>query len=119
VDEVGERLMPLGEVRIRAMFGGCGIFEGGDMFGLISADSRLYLKVDDATRQRYEEAGAERFMTMPYFEVPGEVSRTRSCWRGGRARPSRWRTQWRRRNPRASGHRPSPRPSPMYGPGTY
>jgi len=72
-DYVGDLLDPFGDVTIRAMFGGHGIFESGDMFALISSEERLYFKADDSNRADYEAAGAERFQTMPYYEVPEEV----------------------------------------------
>ena len=77
-----ERLAPLGDVTQRKMFGGAGFWEGGDMFALLSSKSRFYLKVDDTTRPRYEDAGSEPFMPrmgdrepmeMPYFTVPDDV----------------------------------------------
>ncbi len=73
VEFVIEQLEPVGEITNRAMFGGHGIWESGDMFALISSDSTLYFKVDDATRPRYEEAGSEQFMTMPYWSVPADL----------------------------------------------
>ncbi len=69
---VMELLAPLGDVTSRAMFGGYGIFEKGDMFALISG-SRLYFKVDDSNRPAYENASSEQFAPMPYYEVPAEV----------------------------------------------
>ncbi len=68
-----ELLGPVGDVTIKAMFGGYGIFEDGDMFVLISRDDRIYFKVDDTNRADYEAAGAEQFKPMPYYEVPEEV----------------------------------------------
>ena len=73
VEFVVEQLEPAGDITHKAMFGGHGIWESGDMFALISADSELYFKVDDATRPRYEEAGSEQFMTMPYWSVPADL----------------------------------------------
>ena len=66
----------IGGVHSRAMFGGYGIFHDGDMFALISSASRLYFKVDDTNRTRFEEAESERFQRMPYFEVPIDVLET-------------------------------------------
>jgi DNA transformation protein len=73
VGYVMELLEPLGAVTGRAMFGGFGIWEDGDMFALLDRESTLYFKVDDTTRVRYEDAGSEQFMTMPYWSVPVEV----------------------------------------------
>lgn len=72
-DYAMELLEPVGDVTARAMFGGHGIFESGDMFVLISRDDRIYFKVDDTNRADYEAAGSEQFKPMPYYEVPEEV----------------------------------------------
>ncbi len=82
VREVAQRLAPLGDVTSRKMFGGAGFWESGDMFALLSSDSMLHFKVDDATRPRYEAAGSAAFapqmgdrppVEMPYFVVPDEI----------------------------------------------
>lgn len=73
VEYVIEQLEPAGEITHKAMFGGYGIWESGDMFALISSDSTLYFKVDDETRPRYEEAGSEQFMNMPYWSVSADL----------------------------------------------
>ncbi len=65
-------LEPLGDIRARAMFGGYGIFEDGDMFGLMSG-SGLFFKMGDANRAAFEAIGAEQFNQMPYFRVPDRV----------------------------------------------
>jgi len=60
----------LGPVRIRAMFGGAGIYadlpDGPLMFGLI-ADETVYLKTDDQNRSLFEAEGCEPFV----YEAPG------------------------------------------------
>lgn len=61
VDFCLELLQPLGNCSARRMFGGWGIYLDGVMFGLVAGD-RLYLKVDDATRPRWEAAGCEPFV---------------------------------------------------------
>jgi DNA transformation protein len=70
---VMDLLTPLGAVTGRKMFGGCGIWEDGDMFALLDRDSTLFFKVDDDTRARYADAGSEQFMSMPYWSVPADV----------------------------------------------
>ncbi|MEZ4523548.1 MAG: TfoX/Sxy family protein [Thermomicrobiales bacterium] len=72
-DYVIEQLEDAGAITHRAMFGGYGIWESGDMFALISSDSTLYFKVDDETRPRYQAAGSEQFRTMPYWSVPADL----------------------------------------------
>lgn len=80
---VREQLEALGPVRIRAMFGGAGVYLDDFMFGLIAAET-LYFKVDDQNRGAFEEEGQEPFMYQPppkdgkarrgvamsYYEVP-------------------------------------------------
>ena len=78
IDRVIARLLPLGPVRGRRMFGGWGIFLDDVMFALIAGD-RLYLKVDADTEERFAAAGAEPFtyrrgdgqaIVMSYREAP-------------------------------------------------
>ncbi len=71
-DRVMTDLEPLGDIRARAMFGGYGIFEDGDMFGLMSG-SGLFFKMGDANRAAFEAIEAEQFNRMPYFRVPDRV----------------------------------------------
>lgn len=71
-DRVLEMLAPLEAINSRSMFGGYGIFAEGDMFALISG-SALFLKVDDANRALYEEAGSKQYGSMPYYRVPAEA----------------------------------------------
>ena len=76
---VVDQLAELPDVRARAMFGGVGLHSRGLFFGIVASDV-LYLKVDDATRGRYERAGMTPFRpypdrsgTMQYYEVPTGV----------------------------------------------
>ena len=78
-----EQLEPMGPVHARRMFGGAGIYCGRAMFALV-ADDVLYLKVDDANRADFEEAGTEPFRPFPdrsevmsYYEVPADVLESR------------------------------------------
>jgi len=73
-------LAPLGDVRVRPMFGGAGIYLDGTMFGLITRDCVVCFRTDAETRGPYEDAGMEPFvpfadgrMVMPYHHVPAEV----------------------------------------------
>ena len=68
-----DKLNGLGDIHIRAMFGGYGIFHEGLMFALIS-DDVLYFKVDDTNREIYEKAGSSKFPHgISYWEVPTDV----------------------------------------------
>ena len=75
---VEEQLASLGGVRSKSMFGGYGVYARDVFFACID-DGRLYFRVDDATRPRYEEHGMGPFTPMPsmvmksYYEVPVDV----------------------------------------------
>lgn len=78
-----EQLDGVGPVQARRMFGGAGLYRGHAMFALV-ADDVLYLKVDEANRADFEEAGSEPFQPFPdkssvmsYYEVPADVLETR------------------------------------------
>ena len=76
---IKEQLADLGNVEIKRMFGGIGIFKNGMMFGMISADNTFRLKVDDRNRADYEAKGMKQHYMpkkkkgMPYWEVPADV----------------------------------------------
>ena len=69
-----------GEVRIRKMFGGRGVYCGELMFALI-ADGALYLKVDDSSRPRFEAEGLTPFVfdskrgrvALSYYGAPDAI----------------------------------------------
>ena len=80
-DYVVEQLSNWGEVSVRRMFGGAGLYRDGTMFGLI-ADDVAYLKVDDSNRDDFLQAGSAPFAPYPekdkstvmsYFEIPADV----------------------------------------------
>ena len=60
LDHCLELLVPVGRPRARRMFGGHGLYVDELFIALIAFD-RLFLKVDDQTRQRFEGAGSEPF----------------------------------------------------------
>lgn len=81
VDHCLELLAPLGAPRARRMFGGWGLYVD-DLFVALIAFERLYLKVDDTTRARFEAAGCEPFtyeaagrqpVVMSYWTAPAEA----------------------------------------------
>jgi len=80
VEYVLEQLEGVGDITHKAMFGGYGFWERGDMFALVSSDSTLYFKVDDDTRPRYQEAGSEQFGNMPYWSVPADLLEDRELF---------------------------------------
>jgi DNA transformation protein len=76
-DFILDLLAPLDPVA-RRMFSGVGLFHGGAMFGLLVRDA-VYLRVDDGTRGRFEQAGSTAFSYMrgdrrvsiaAYYAVP-------------------------------------------------
>jgi DNA transformation protein len=73
-------LLPLGDVRPRAMFGGWGLYLDGVMFALIAYET-LYLKVDARTKAAFAAAGGAPFeyeregrkpVEMSYWTLPDE-----------------------------------------------
>ncbi|MEM7224612.1 MAG: TfoX/Sxy family protein [Pseudomonadota bacterium] len=75
VQELVARLLPLGPVEARRMFGGWGIFHEDLMFALV-ANGTLYLKVDAETEARFADAGSEPFT----YQRPGKQIKM-SYWR--------------------------------------
>ena len=76
-DFILDLLSPLNAVG-RRMFGGVGLFHDGVMFGLLVRDV-CYLRVDDSTRGRFEQAGSQPFSynragklvsLAAYYELP-------------------------------------------------
>jgi DNA transformation protein len=68
-----------GEVTVRKMFGGAGLYRDGKMFGLV-ADNVVYLKVDETNRDKFLEAGSAPFKPFPnrptilsFFEIPPDI----------------------------------------------
>ena len=67
------RLTPLEVISSKKMFGGFGLFQAGKMFGLITSDAELFLKVDDTNRSSFTRARAPQHGKMPYFRVPKTI----------------------------------------------
>lgn len=73
-----DQLSEFGEVEIKKMFGGIGLFHQGLMFGKIGGET-FRLKVDEHNQAEYEERGMKPFHSekkkkgMPYWEVPNDV----------------------------------------------
>jgi DNA transformation protein len=79
-DYVLEQLAGFHGAAARRMFGGFGLFRGGVMFGLISADE-LYFKVGVANQPDYEAAKSRPFVyqargkrvSLSYWRVPDDI----------------------------------------------
>jgi DNA transformation protein and related proteins len=76
VELLKELLAPLGQIGVRGMFGGAGVYCDGRMFGLISADT-LYFKADEGNRAAYEAEGMAPFA----YEARGRTVELGSFWR--------------------------------------
>jgi DNA transformation protein len=73
VTNIMETLTPLGDARLKRMFGGYGIFLDGAMFALVSRHDELFLKADDVNRGAFLERGSGSHGKMPYFAAPAEA----------------------------------------------
>lgn len=80
IDHLLDLLAPLHPVRVRAMFGGYGIYRGEAIFAIVVND-RLYLKADDASRPDFESrnlapftyTGRGKLIRLSYYEAPADV----------------------------------------------
>ena len=77
---VNDLLRNLPDISVRSMFGGYGIYQGGDFFA-VTVGGQLYFKVDDSNRGDYEAAGShawtyndgKRMVTMGYWLLPENI----------------------------------------------
>lgn len=65
-------LAPLGDVSLRKMFGGYGVFESGVMFALVDSNGVPHLRAVAETEPRYVAAGSTKH-GMPYWSIPEPV----------------------------------------------
>ena len=79
LEYVLEQLEPVGPVVSRRMFGGVGLYMHEVFFAIVSNDV-LYFKVDQISRNDYEQLGMSPFRpfknrktSMHYYEVPIEI----------------------------------------------
>lgn len=80
LEYIMEILAPHGEITVRSMFGGYGIYKNGVIFALIAYDE-LYFKVDESNKSQYKKFDSEPFTyeakgkksTMSYWKVPIEI----------------------------------------------
>ena len=80
-DEIEEMFAALGEVSIRRMFGGKGVYRNGLIIAL-EVRGEMLLKGDALSGPEYEAAGARRWVyegkggkavAMPYWTVPADA----------------------------------------------
>lgn len=75
-----ELLAPIGRITVRRMFGGTGLYADG-MIVALEIEGTLYLKADDASRERFADAGGRPFVyagkgraiTVRYWTPPDEA----------------------------------------------
>ena len=77
---VADLFGPLGQVTVKSMFGGGGVYYKDTMFALIS-DETLFLKVDPSNKADFEAEGCGPFVyegkgksvSMSYYELPDRL----------------------------------------------
>ena len=73
-----DQVAGLGEVRVKRMFGGAGLYAGEVMFAILD-EARLYFRATPASSERYAAKGAKPFepwaghVMKGYWEVPADV----------------------------------------------
>ena len=80
VIDIQEMFAGLGDVTVKRMFGGHGVYLDG-LFMAIIVDDELYLKADDVTRAAFDAESCAPFvyskdgksMTMSYRRAPGDA----------------------------------------------
>ena len=85
LDHIKDLFSEFGDITIRKMFGGAGIYCDGAIFA-ITGDDGIWLKVDDVTRAEFETAGLEPLKvefdnvaqgcksgTLSYYNAPDEI----------------------------------------------
>ena len=68
-----DRISHLGDIRLKKMFGGHGVFVESTMFALVDRTGDIYFKGDDTNMALFTEAGSHKHSRMPYYYVPAEV----------------------------------------------
>jgi len=92
IDFLLEQFEPLGDVTVRAMFGGHGLYCDSVFFALVS-NNAVFLKADDANRGEFEARHLKPFRpyegrdeVMSYYEAPAEMFEDADAlkhWAGG------------------------------------
>lgn len=77
---VRELFAGLGQVQIKRMFGGAGVYADGLMFALL-ADETIYIKTDDTLKAALTEAGSGPFVWTPNKGPRAGESVEMSYWR--------------------------------------
>jgi len=112
VEYLIEQLQPLGEIRVKSMFGGWGFYAGERFFAIVAYET-FFVKVDEVSREEFESRGMKPFRyelkettraSMNYYEPPSEAIDNRELlceWaRKGLAAAERAATTKKKRPPR-------------------
>ncbi len=70
---LAETLSGLGEVEIKRMFSGYGLFESGVMFALVDSDGLAHLRRVPGQEEQFRALGSRKHPGMPYWSIPDEV----------------------------------------------
>lgn len=89
VELVTEQMSFVEGLKVRAMFGGYGVYQNSCIFAII-VDDRLYFKADTVTRSEFAARRLGPFtyvargksVPMQYFEAPPEVFEEREAMQG-------------------------------------
>jgi DNA transformation protein len=79
IEYIREQLSLWGDITVRRMFGGAGLYHDRIMFALV-ADDVVYLKVNETNRDKYLLAGSLPLKPFPdrpampsFFELPPDI----------------------------------------------
>lgn len=81
IEQAKELFQPFGDIRVRRMFGGAGVY-CDDLFFAIMDDGSIYFKADEETRPAFVERGLARFTfemkdgrieSMSYYAAPEDI----------------------------------------------
>ena len=72
-EKLQNNLLPLGNISLRKMFGGHGVFIDEKMFALVDSKGTIFFKADDTIIKMFEDAGSEKHGRMPYYQVPDKI----------------------------------------------
>lgn len=81
IEYVKDLFAPFGDIIVKKMFGGAGVY-CDDLFFAIIGDDDLWFKADDETRDAFSASGCERFSfemkdgrigEMSYYSAPEEI----------------------------------------------
>lgn len=73
LDVILKKLEGIEGITSKRMFGGAGVFIDKKMFAMVTGQGKYTLKTSHESCPKYEEAGGEKFMSMPYHTIPDRV----------------------------------------------